>query len=774
MNKLFLGAGLIACCLSNEALAQTSKKTTANSPQSPQASTPAKSASGVSASAPKADDKPKDDTPDIYDVKLNGNWDFSSLVIFDNGDILLPLKYLPSDLLGNITEQHFIDKDNARYMKIEASKIVKKDTENLSLEINLSEEYFKSQNIAVNQDKRKQSQAIDAIYTNYDINMSNELFKSTRGTFAVNYASKHNWTFDNQLFWDGSQLQRLSTTWQKEFANNSTLIIGDTSGTTINGFNSVNFFGIRYATSYFNTSQFLANSLPTLPLSGFAVNPSKLDLYINNQLVQQSEIASGKYNLNIPYQTRGLGVVSAVVYDITGKPVTVTVPFYSSSDIIRKGDNEYDVSLGAIRSNIGTSSFDYSDPIVNALYKGGWFNNYTQDAFVEASRIYSAGSLLGHWVPVPWFGMVNLGVSLNSEKQELYRLGYERVTSAMSGGFDFQKSQQPGGFCLGFGQICLKQQVQVYYGSTLPWHMGSLNANYVRRSSNAGVANIASVQWNKQITKNISLFTNYTNVTGTTHSNSVYVGLSINFNHHLYTNSALTMDSSGLGEQQSIYRGEDDAHPEYGYGSVTLNRTSGDTSENVYYGAHLSKFAYQVNLYKDNMGTTGNVDVSGSAVYIPSANYFAFTKEIQSGLAFVNVDGLTTPIQIMHENRFAGYTDSQGRMVIPDAVALNNEKVAIDINKLSHGLTLDYYQKEFYVPFSGAVEVDFKAKPLPYTVVIKGAKAGSIFYIGKDAYVVGDDGVTDVDKSGQAVLPMENGNTCTLDISPKQKEYQCK
>lgn len=746
----------------------------------PSSHVPASAANtGVTSNAPISTEKtltnvnanPKKSYSDIYDVKLNNNWQFSGLITFENNKLFIPLKFLPSDLLGNITQNFFVDRNNSRFLEVPMTSVVKQDTEGLTIEINLTEDYFKTQLVSTSRMQKKDSVAIDALYMNYDVNFSTMGLNATRGTFDFNWASKDNWVLKNGFLWDGAQAVRLNTTWQKNNADNSTLILGDTSGNALSGFNSLSFLGFRYATSYYNNSLFLENSLPTIPISGFAVNPTRLDLYMNNQIVQQSEIASGKYNLNIPFQNRGYGVAQAVVYDITGKPNVVTVPFYSNSEILKKGANEYDVSGGFARKNYGTNSFSYDTPVLNGLYKGGWFNNYTQDLYASISPIYSAGSALAHFVPHPQVGMVNLGLSYNSMNQSLSRIGIERVTQKASFGIDYQTSDK---FCFGFDQLCLKKQKQIFGGFSLPGGLGSLNLSYVSRETDTGKNNVTSVQWNKQITKNMSLFANASNITGTGVPNkTIYVGLSISFDSHIYTNSSISRDNTGSSFQQGIYRSEDDKHPEYGYGSLTYNKNVGDATKNVYYGARLRNFSYQTNIYQDRTGTTGNLDVSGGVAYIPEANYITFTKQIQSGLAYVNIENLTVPAEISHENRFSGYSDNKGRYLVPDAISLNNETISIDINKIPKGITLDHYKKEFYVPFSGATRVDFKAKPLPYVVKINGVKPGAIFNIDKDYYVVGDNGLTSLDNIGKAVLPLEHGETCTLEFTNKQKEYTC-
>lgn len=719
---------------------------------------------------------------EIYDVTLNNNWKFSGLITFDKDNFFIPLKYLPSEVLGNLTESNMVEQNgrSLRVARILANKI---DSDNLVLTANLSEAYFKTQLVSTDALKQKQSTPINALFMNYDLNIPLEAIGDMRGTFDFNWASKNNWVAKSGLLWDGSKAILLNSSWQKQYDDKSLLVFGDTSSNTISGFNSLNFLGFRYASAYYNSPAYINGVLPTIPISGFAVNPSKLDLYLNNQLIQSSEINSGKYNLNYPLQRQGYGLAQAFVYDLTGKPVVVSVPFYGNNEVIKAGEHAYDVSGGMIRKNFGTDSFNYESFVVNGLYKRGITEGYTQDFFAQYSPIYSVVSTKAHWIPHPQVGVLHLGYSHNSLNQKLVSLGMERSTPSFSFGGSIDKSSS---FCYGFDQACVKKQVQFYTGIPLPAQLGTVTANYVSRENNLGKNDILGLQWNKQLTSNINLFANVsktknTNTSAIIASNnnsglSFYVGLSINLGGGVYSNTSVSK-APGVGTniQEGLFVSERLDRPELGYGSLTYSKNAQQQEQtaNVYYGAKLKNFSYQINGYKDNKNTNLTANITGAAAYIPEENYLSFNRQMQNGLAFVKVENLEVPAPILHENKLSGYTDNKGRYMVPDAIALNTETINIDINKLPKNITIEEYKKEYYVPFSGAVRVDFKAKPLPYVVNIKGIKSGAIFNIGKDYYVVGENGQTSIDANGKASIPMDNGGVCELDFINTQKEYNC-
>lgn len=720
---------------------------------------------------------------EIYEVTINESWSFSGLIRMENQKVYIPLKFLPSDMLGNlvITDKNTEMVKNEKNLVLSASTVKMRDDEGLVLSIILTEEFFKSQTLSVDKNKKLESNPISAFYTNYNFSMDDSGLPSLRGTFNTVWASKNNWLFRNALYWDGEKVVRLNSVWQKTFSDYSGLAIGDVTDTSLTGFGSVSSLGIKYSTPYFNSSSSISQILPTIPVSGFAVTPSKMDLFLNSQLIQQKEVASGRYSLEVPYQSQGYGVFQAYVYDINGKPNVVSVPFYSNNEVVKKGAKEYSVTAGLIRKDSTSSSTQYEKPYVSGIFKGGISNNYTQDLYFQYSPYYSAISGLAHVIPYPKFGMFNLGYSINSEKQSLYKLGWERSGPAFSVGGEYQKSKDSKeGFCLGYGQACITEQKSAFIGASLPRKLGGLNFSYVSRFTSAGENQIASLQWNKQFNKYVNIFSSLSSTKSfnyggdRTNNKVIYVGLSFNFDGHLYTNSSYTRDKNGGPTyQQSFYKGENPAHPEYGYGSLTINKTSQSTTQNLYYGARLSNFAYQINSYKDDKGIKTNLSLDGAVSYIPEENYVKFTKSMNGGLVFVKIENLTLPAEISHENRFAGMSDNKGRFLVSDAVALNNENISININKLPKSITLEENKKQFYIPFSGAVRVDFKSKPLPYIIKIKGAPTGAIFELNKEYYVIGDKGNVSVEAEGDTQIPLDGGAVCDLHITKKQKEYNC-
>lgn len=705
----------------------------------------------------------------IYEVTANNSWKYPTIIVFEGDKIFMPISYLPSDMLGNLLPEGLVERGSEKFLILDKMTITKRDDENSTLSFDIPIEYLKDQNLDFKKQQKESSQPINAFYSNYDINFTNYGFKSTKAAFSMNYASKDNWIFKNEFLWNGTEVVRLQSIWQKQNKDNSAWFAGDVRSTSMSGFNGLNVLGLRYSTPYFNNARYIQDSLPLLPLSGYSINPSKLDLYINNQLIQQTEVAAGRYNLNVPFQSNGLGVAQTYTYDIVGRPVVVDVPFYNTNQVLRQGVAEYDVSAGFVRKDFGTQSFSYGIPALQGILKYGVANNYTQDFYLQSSTLYSAASVLSHWVPHPQIGVINFGASLNSNKESLLRVGYDRASNGFSFGGDMQKSSQ---FCMGYNQTCLKTQSQIYASAALPKGWGSINANYISRETTTDKNNIMRLGWSTRLSRAMNLTASISKSTGSFNNTTAYIGLTYNLDNNISSNTNINRNNGENSYQQNLSFSEDSKNPQRGYGSATFNQSNGSTSSNLFYGNHLNMLDYQFNYYRNNNVNSGNLSVSGGMSYIPEANYFSLNRRSNGGLAYVEIQGTTEPIEIMHQNKPYGYTNNKGQIVVADIIPDNTESIEIDMNKLSTNFSLEEYRKTTYIPFSGAVKLDFKVKQLPYIITIIGAKSGSLFSIGSNDYVVGEGGEAAVDISGKAQIRI-NGKLCEIDIKPTQERYTC-
>jgi outer membrane usher protein FimD/PapC len=708
------------------------------------------------------------DSEQIYMIDLNKQWNFVSSLVNRNDEILISKEYMPEDLLVSLEKSALIEVDGKYYLKVSKNLIISKDDNNYKLTINLPIELFKEQKIKINGNNVQVGNPVSAFYGRYDTNLSKEGLNNSSSLISTTYVNEKNWSVKNDVLIKDKSAILLNFQWRKFNEDKTVIYVGDVSSQSLVGTNSLNLFGVRYSTPYFNNYNFIQESLPIIPISGYAVNPTQLDLYINNQLIQKTDISTGKYNLHIPMQQSGFGIAQAYVYDVLGKPTVIDVPFYNTNNIIRPGKYEYDVSLGFIKKDLAIKSFSYGVPVVQGLVKAGITSNYTQDLFIQSSSLYTSAGVLSHWVPSPYFGSLKIGVTANSYNQQLLRAGYDRISNKWSIGGDVQKS---GEFCPGYDKnICIKSQVQAYANTSK--EIGSFGINYVNRETTKGKNTVLSLQWTKNLSHNLSMSANLNKISNEYGSNKIedksfYIGLNYALGNGLYSFTHLENNN-----YQQTFNFNNGSNSELGNGSLTFNARDGQNSTNLYYKNNAKIIDYQVNYLKNKDNSYGNVNLSGGFAYIPEGNVFALTRPSNNGIIYVDVENATSPVKVLHQNKVYGTTDKNGKLIISDAVPFNSEYIEVDLDSLSDNITLERTQTKVQMPAAGVTKIKFATKPMPFDITIKNVKEGTIFYIGNDSYVVGVNGETSVDKAATITLH-ENGKKCVLDIKPEQKEYIC-
>lgn len=706
---------------------------------------------------------------EIYQISINNDWKITSLVKFDENNFYIPVKFLPEKFLKLLNDEH-----KKKNLVGSLSLINKIDREQLLLSISLDSSYFNSVVVSLDDEKEQvESNPINAALLNYSINTPLDDFSSIKGTYDLKWSSKQNWNLSNGFAWDGERNIRLNSYFQKKLDNNDILTIGDTSNNAISGLNSVNFAGFRLTSTYYNEID-SNNNTPILPISGFSVNPTKLDLYMNNQLVNKTEINSGNYELQQLLKQNGFGVAQAYVYDINGVPQIVTVPFYGSNEIIREGTSAYDISTGVIRKNLGLQSFNYSDLIVNALYKKGITKNYTQDFFFQYTNDFQVLSTISHWIPNPYFGKVGLGINLNSENQKSYYLSWDKNTPNLSFNANTQRSSL---FCSGLEQSCFKEKTQLSMSANLPKKWGQVNLNYIRRDLSIYSDDTISASWKKQISPSVNLITSisksFMEKDQTQNSNlSAYIGLSIALGS-VQSNSTLNHSRGSNSHSQSFTISEDQDKPHYGYGSFIFdNASSGNKNMALNYSANLDHFSYNIYGNKNNNGSNFSGNLNGSMVYVPEYNSLTFNKKIENRFTFLKVNGTQQPIPVSQGSK-KYTTNKNGNKVLTESASNITENVNIDVNKLPRKIAANKVNAKYSVPFSYGNKVELSVKSFPRNITISGVEEGTTFKINDDIFVVGKNGKTSIDVFGKASVRNKNGKLCELDFTERQKTYEC-
>jgi len=128
----------------------------------------------------------------------------------------------------------------------------------------------------------------------------------------------------------------------------------------------------------------LRSDLVTLPMpvvSGSAAVPSTLEVHTGNVRTYSGEVPAGPFELANFRVISGAGEARVVLKDTLGREIQTTLPFYTSSELLRQGLVDFSAEIGFPRRNHGTeSSDDASDIMGTATVRYGLADRLTLES----------------------------------------------------------------------------------------------------------------------------------------------------------------------------------------------------------------------------------------------------------------------------------------------------------------------------------------------------------------------------------------------------------
>jgi outer membrane usher protein len=140
---------------------------------------------------------------------------------------------------------------------------------------------------------------------------------------------------------------------------------------------------------------------PTLGLSGTALTPSTVEVYVNDRLVSREQVAPGTFNLeHVPMPT-GNNSTRVVVRDAFGREQQMSAPYYLTTTALARGQQDYDYAVGYPRVGSHSATWSYGGLSALARHRYGFNDRLTAGFVAEADdRTQSAGPTMNLRLPV--------------------------------------------------------------------------------------------------------------------------------------------------------------------------------------------------------------------------------------------------------------------------------------------------------------------------------------------------------------------------------------
>lgn len=285
---------------------------------------------------------------------------------------------------------------------------------------------------------------INAVFASYNANVyknfdsdgnkdrTNAFLSLNTGANIASWQMRHNgqwiWTDDDGVE-SKSSYNAISTYLQRAFPKyKGVLTLGD-SFSDGQIFDSFGYRGLEFATD----DRMLPNSLTGYAprIRGNAKTNAKVEIRQQGQLIYQTTVAPGGFEINDLYPTGFGGELEVSIIEATGEIQRFSVPYASVVEMLRPGMSRYSLTMGEYRNK----TVDKDPIILQGQYRRGVNNYITAYGGFQGSKDYKAVTL-GSAFATP-IGAVALDFThsdtdfknRHSESGQSYRLSYSKLFS---------------------------------------------------------------------------------------------------------------------------------------------------------------------------------------------------------------------------------------------------------------------------------------------------------------------------------------------------------
>lgn len=517
---------------------------------------------------------------------------------------------------------------------------------------------------------------------------------------------------------------------------------------------------------------------PTPSLSGEAVVPSTVDLFVNGVRQLSQSVQAGPFDIRQAPIATGAGQIAVAVTDELGRQTFRTVPFYATDKLLAEDLTSYTLESGWVRRNYGLNSANYGEFAAAGTGRFGYSKTITVETHAEAMRGMQMGGIgsvfnLGNWA------VLSTGLSNSTSDAGIgqqYSIGLERSSGILSTSLSRTQATR------NYRDIGAMEGSPVSRTTTIGTlgvslgSYGSVSLAYTSAKStliiaNDGTASLsdsrsATVSYFKSLTRNANLFmTGYRDFRNGGYGATIGLILPLGNNDVAgisFTNNNGQRTTSAQTSRPSISPGDLGYQIQDTEGSYTQRYAEVD------YKSNAARSSYTV--VQNGNVTSQRAGVRGAVAFLDNS---AFTANwIDDSFAVVNTEGAKN-VGIYTENRFAGKTDNNGQLLVTDLRSYDVNKVSVDVLDLP--LTQQLEVNDQYVKprdRSGTI-INFKTKKTSDANLTLKLANGEFVPLGARVKIrengqqapVGYDGETYLSELGPGTntldVTLPNGTSCT-------------
>ena len=508
--------------------------------------------------------------------------------------------------------------------------------------------------------------------------------------------------------------------------------------------------------------------LVTFPLpsvTGSAAVPSTVNVLTDGNLMVSSQVAPGPFEVpQLPVMS-GAGTISMTVTNALDQQVTLTQPFYASSALLAPGLQTYAGQAGLVRLNWGSVSNDYGKLAGTAVYRRGLTRKFTVEGSVEAtSGTTMAGA--GGVTQIANLGILNFAAAASTGSGQTgaqFSVGAQRLGRRFSVGAS--ATMTTGNYrdvASINGDGAPKKQISAFT-SLSSKRLGSVGLAYGESDQNATAnafqpgftpvqnSQVVSVNYSLQFRKISISASEFKNLSETSGSNGMQIGVTIPFGRRSSTSISATSEGNAQFQVQKSASSIGD----WGYNAyASVGGSDHEFGQVQYkspvglYTAGVDRSAGQTTLRMESQGALSLVDRG----LFPS-------NAINDSFAILDTGSMPN-VRVFQENRNVGTTGTSGRLLVPDMRSFDLNHITIEPTDIPADATIINALREIRPQDRSGVIVRFPIKISHGALLQLVDEAGVPILIGSTATL----------RSNGATVPVGyDGDAYVQDLNPRNE-----
>jgi outer membrane usher protein len=551
---------------------------------------------------------------------------------------------------------------------------------------------------------------------------------------------------------------RLETTFTHDFPNSlETLRLGDAISVPGSWAEAVRFGGLQWGSNYGIRPDLVTT--PLLAVSGTAVVPSTVDVFVNGKAVGSSQVPAGPFVVSQVPALNGAGNVNIVVRNALGQEQIVSLPFYSAPVMLQPGLSLWDIDVGALRENFGLQSADYGPALATATWRHGFSASTTAEFHAEgvhngpAAAGFNLAQAIDHWA------VVTLDVAAGGQHEStaatavpaqpsssgVYEaLGIQRVAErwsallqAQHASDGFREIGNLGGAATPIDRFLAQAGVNLA-------HSGSLQAAFVtQRNSDDTRQETVSLSYQVNLGRG-SIGANVSHTSGDTHDTSCFIFYVLPLGHRLTSSTALRYDSQQQAPNAALVETLQKNLP-VGPGDGYQLSAGTDGSYNAEYIRQFDAVTLDAAAARFADQSAQRLAINGGLIFMDAE--VRAIRTVTDSFALVEVGGVPN-VTVNFDNQPVAHTDANGVALVPNLRSFDVNRLSIDPLQLPLDAAITDTQVQIVPPYRSGTLVRFPVQ-LVHSGVFRLRRtdgnpvpAGAIVKFQGEEFPVGLDGLT--------------------------------